>query len=93
MNARHVKWLEHLQSFNLSFKYKADKVNVVLNALGRKYNMLAMLEAKILGFEVLRVPMKRMKISKSCVSCARRGPKGCSWLMIDFISNATSYVF
>ncbi|RDX77604.1 hypothetical protein CR513_42257, partial [Mucuna pruriens] len=35
-------------------KYKQGKVNIVVDALSRRYTLLAMLETKLLGFESLK---------------------------------------
>ena len=54
LNARHAKWVEFLQSFNFSSKYKAGKRNVVADALSRKHVLLSMVDSKILGFELIK---------------------------------------
>lgn len=46
--------MEFLQSFYFSSKYKARKTNVVTDSLSTKCIMLVMLEAEILGFEMIK---------------------------------------
>ncbi|XP_021724773.1 uncharacterized protein LOC110692097 [Chenopodium quinoa] len=54
LNARHAKWVEFLQSFTFSSKYKEGKGNVVANALSRRHCMIIILDAMFLGFELLK---------------------------------------
>ena len=51
MNKRHAKWAEFLQTFTFLAKYKSGKSNVVTDALSRRYFLLNVVEAKVLGFE------------------------------------------
>ncbi|XP_021732825.1 uncharacterized protein LOC110699621 [Chenopodium quinoa] len=50
----HAKWVKFLQSFTFSSKYKEGKSNVVANALSRRHCMITILDAKFLGFELLK---------------------------------------
>ena len=54
LNATHGKWVEFLRFFTFSSKYKSDKANVIVEALSRRHHLLALLETKILGFEMLK---------------------------------------
>ena len=54
LNPRHAKWVEFMQTFNFVAKYKTGKANIVADALSRKHHLLSMLEAKILGFEMIK---------------------------------------
>ena len=54
LNPRHARWIEFLQTFNFSAKYKTGKTNVIADALSRRYNLLAILDAKVLGFEMIK---------------------------------------
>ncbi|XP_074303022.1 uncharacterized protein LOC141637443 [Silene latifolia] len=54
LNPRHAKWVEFLQSFYFSSKYKDGKSNVVADALSRRYSLLSTLEVRLLGFETLK---------------------------------------
>ena len=53
LSPRHAKWVEFLQSFHFSSKYKDGKSNVVADALSRRYTLLATLDVRLLGFETL----------------------------------------
>ena len=54
LNKRHAKWVEFLEQFPYVIKHKQGKVNVVADALSRRYNLLATLETKLLGFEHIK---------------------------------------
>lgn len=54
LNHRHAKWVEFLQSFTFSSKYKDGKSNVVADALSRRSYLLAVVDARIIGFEQLK---------------------------------------
>ena len=54
LSPRHAKWVEFLQSFHFSSKYKDGKSNVVADALSRRYALLATLDVRLLGFEALK---------------------------------------
>ena len=43
-----------MQTFDFSSKYKSRKANVVADALSRRHNLLGVVEAKILGFELIK---------------------------------------
>ena len=54
LNPRHARWVEFLQTFNFSAKYKTGKTNVIADALRRRHSLLAILEARILGFKIIK---------------------------------------
>ncbi|GJW92905.1 RNA-directed DNA polymerase [Tanacetum coccineum] len=54
VSRRHAKWVEFLQSYSFSLKHKAGKLNKVVDALSRRHCLLQTMEAKVLGFEVLK---------------------------------------
>ncbi|XP_074303002.1 uncharacterized protein LOC141637417 [Silene latifolia] len=54
LNQRHAKWVEFLQSFTFSSKYKTGSSNVVADALSRRHSLLIELDARILGFEHIK---------------------------------------
>ena len=54
LSTRHAKWVEFLQSFHFSCKYKDGKSNVVADALSRRYSLLVTLDVRLLGFETLK---------------------------------------
>ena len=54
LSTRHAKWVEFLQSFHFSSKYKDGKSNVVADALSRRYTLLATLDVCLLGFDTLK---------------------------------------
>ncbi|XP_074278613.1 uncharacterized protein LOC141602205 [Silene latifolia] len=54
LNQRHAKWVEFLQSFTFSSKYKTGASNVVADALSRRHTLLIELDARMLGFEHIK---------------------------------------
>ena len=54
LNPRHATWVEFLQSFNFSSRYKEGKSNVVADALSRRYTLIGILNSKLLGFELIK---------------------------------------
>ncbi|XP_057550663.1 uncharacterized protein LOC130828721 [Amaranthus tricolor] len=54
LSSRHARWVEFMQTFDFSAKYKVGKTNVIADALSRKYSMLGILGSKILGFEFIK---------------------------------------
>ncbi|XP_057999315.1 uncharacterized protein LOC131178374 [Hevea brasiliensis] len=51
LNKRHAKWSEFIEGFPYVIQYKQGKENVVADALSRRYTLLSMLDARLLGFE------------------------------------------
>ena len=54
LNKRHVHWIAFVEIFPFVIKYKSGKTNVVADALSRRYFLLALLDVKLLGFEVIK---------------------------------------
>ncbi|XP_074291024.1 uncharacterized protein LOC141617770 [Silene latifolia] len=54
LSHRHAKWVEFLQSFTFSSKYKEGKLNVVADALSRRHSLLTVIGQIVLGFEFMK---------------------------------------
>ncbi|KAI3515986.1 hypothetical protein L1887_14893 [Cichorium endivia] len=54
LSTRHAKCVQFFQSFHFSSEYKDGKSNVVVDALSRRYTLLATLDVHLLGFETLK---------------------------------------
>ncbi|XP_071737894.1 uncharacterized protein [Rutidosis leptorrhynchoides] len=54
LNPRHAKWVEFLQMYSFVSKHKAGTSNVVADALSRRYSLLSILEARVLGFSFVK---------------------------------------
>ena len=54
LSGRHARWVEFMQTFDFSARYKTGKANVIADALSRKYNLLSILGTKILGFKMIK---------------------------------------
>ncbi|KAL2225724.1 UNVERIFIED_CONTAM: Transposon Ty3-I Gag-Pol polyprotein [Sesamum indicum] len=47
-------WVEFIESFPYVIKHKKGKENIVADALSRRYVLLSIMDAKILGFELIK---------------------------------------
>nr|XP_027098974.1 uncharacterized protein LOC113718259 [Coffea arabica] len=54
LSKRHVPRVNFVESFPYVIKYKTGKTNVVADALSRKYALIALLDAKLLGFDLIK---------------------------------------
>ncbi|XP_031405674.1 uncharacterized protein LOC116214406 [Punica granatum] len=54
LNRRHAKWVEYLEIFPYVIKYKQGNINVVADALSRRYALISVMNAKLLGFELIK---------------------------------------
>nr|XP_027101014.1 uncharacterized protein LOC113720306 [Coffea arabica] len=54
LNERHTKWVSFIDTFSYVIKYKIGKMNVVADALSHRHSLLVCLDAKLLGFAMLK---------------------------------------
>ena len=54
LNPKHAKWVEFLQSFSFVAKHKKGSTNVIADTLSRRHSILAVMEARVLGFQFIR---------------------------------------
>ena len=52
LNRKHAKWVEFLETFPYMIKYKKRNVNIVADALFRRYALISLLNAKLMRFEL-----------------------------------------
>lgn len=55
LKKRHARWLEFVETFPYVIKYKKGKDNVVADVLSRRHTLITTMEAKILGFEHIKL--------------------------------------
>ncbi|RDY04104.1 hypothetical protein CR513_12225, partial [Mucuna pruriens] len=51
---KHAKWVKILEQFPYVIKHKQEKINIVVDALSRRYSLLVMLETKLFGFDYMK---------------------------------------
>ncbi|XP_071923173.1 uncharacterized protein [Coffea arabica] len=69
---RHSPWVAFIESFPYVIKYKTGKSNVVADALSRRYALLTALDAKLLGFELMKELYEEdMDFSTAYVNCGK----------------------
>ncbi|XP_071725831.1 uncharacterized protein [Rutidosis leptorrhynchoides] len=54
LNPMHAKWVEFLQMYSFTSKHKAGTSNIIDDALSRRYSLLSILEARVLGFSFVK---------------------------------------
>ena len=54
LNKRHAKWVEFLEQFPYVIKHKQGKINMVADALSRRYALLNVLDVQYLGFDHIK---------------------------------------
>ena len=77
LNRRHAKWVEFMETFPYVIKYKNGSVNVIADALLRRYTLISMLNMRLMGFELIvelyeKDPYFAM-IYEDCIKGAKEG--------------------
>ena len=54
LRSRHGRWVEFMQTFDFSTKYKVGKTNIIADAISRKYSILGIVGSRVLGFEFIK---------------------------------------
>ena len=76
LNKRHAKWVEFLEQFPYVIKHKQGKINVVADALSRRY-MLNVLDVQFLSFDNIKEIYKDdIDFSLIYQECLKGGHKG-----------------
>lgn len=55
LKRRHTRWLEFVETFPYIIKYKKGKDNIAADALSRQHNLIITMDAKVLGFEHIKI--------------------------------------
>ena len=93
LNKRHAKWVEVVEQFPYVIKLKKGKINVVVNALSRRYSLLNVLEVQYLGFDHIKEIYKDdLDFSLIYQECLKGGTKTFSSIMV-FFSKEKDFVF
>ena len=93
LNKRHAKWVEFLEQFPYVIKHKQGKINVVVDALSRRYTLLNVLDVQYLGFDHIKEIFKDDLISLlSIKSVPKEDTKNFSYIMVSF-SKEKDFVF
>ena len=66
-------------------KYKAGKAYIVADALSRRYHLLAILEAKVLGFEMIKPLYLEDPDFKDLYAECTQGPQGPFYIKDGFL--------
>ena len=70
LSKQHVRWVTFIETFPYVIKYKSGKASIIANALSRWYSLLTSLDAKLLGFDLLKelyeIGHDFVSIYKSC---------------------------
>jgi len=76
LNKRHAKWVEFLEQFTYVIKHKQGKINVVVDALSRRYTLLHVLNVQFLGFDhVKKIYKHGLDFSLIYQECSKEGHK------------------
>ncbi|GJX86205.1 RNA-directed DNA polymerase [Tanacetum coccineum] len=54
LKPRHAKWVEFMQSYTFSIKYKAGILNKVADALSRRHTLLSTMQVQTIGYETFK---------------------------------------
>ncbi|RDX89144.1 hypothetical protein CR513_29165, partial [Mucuna pruriens] len=80
LSRRYAKWIQFLKQFPYVIKHKQGKMNIVANALSRRYSLMAMLETKFLGLECLKELYENdINFSEAFSLCIHLASGGCFW--------------
>ena len=75
LNKRHAKWVEFLEQFPYVIKHKQGKINVVADALSRRYALLNLLGSHFLVLITLRIFIMMTLIFLLSKECLKGGHK------------------
>ena len=85
LNPRHARWVEFLQTSNFSAKYKTGKTNVIADALSRRHNLLAILEDRVLGLEMIKEQYAEDRDFSDLYIACKKEPQGLFYIQQGFL--------
>lgn len=72
INLRHAKWVKFLQFLFFVSSYKKGTINIVVDALSMRHLLLSILDARVLGFQLMKDHYDKdedmSRIIKECLS-------------------------
>ena len=93
MNRRHAKWIEFSKMFPYVIKYKKKNVNIVVDALLRRYALIPMLNTRLIGFNFIIKLYKEDSYFKKLNEECMKGLKRVIFSTKDFSSSLANYAF
>lgn len=74
-----------MQTLDFVAKYRTGKANVIADALSRKYNLLNILGARILGFEIIKEQYKECPDFADTYRQCEKEPKSLFCVQLGFL--------
>ncbi|XP_071901902.1 uncharacterized protein [Coffea arabica] len=91
LSKRHVRWISFIETFPYVIKYKTGKSNKVADALSRRYTVLATLDAKLLGFELIKDLYSTDDDFKLVFEACKQKAQGKFFIADGFLTTWTDY--
>ena len=73
LNLRHAKWASFFQCFYFDVEHKKGNTNVVADASSTPHSLLAVMEARVLGFHSTKFSTTKVRILAAILMIKRVG--------------------